>query len=442
MQVGENSHVYALVAGEPSGDTLGAGLMMAIKRRDPQAKFIGVGGPKMIHHGMSSCAKMEDLAVMGLTEVLLKLPKILKIRNRVTQNIIAARPCIMIGIDLPDFNLHVEAKVKASGIPTIHYVSPSVWAWREKRIEKIKQACDDVLVLLSFEKTWYAKRNVHCTYVGHTLANSIPLQIDQEVCRERISLAKSSVEPLKGKVMAILPGSRKSIISRMLPVYAHTARLIKKKLPDTVFVCTVQSYAIASLVKDLWLEVAPDLSLTVYVGNTQDVIASADAVLLTCGTIALETMLLKTPFIVAYKVSALSAFIARFLLKIDTYSLPNLIAGRKVVKEFIQEECTPQALAEEMYKLLSYDNILMKKEFENIHSSMRCNSDELACDAVFKLLNRTAAVEPENTDMVSFGETINFDPSSEPAFSEPNSNSESELASDSASSPEHGENLR
>lgn len=401
MPVNENPHLYALLAGESSGDTLGAGLMMAIKRRDPQAQFIGIGGPKMIHQGLVTSFKMDELSVMGFFEVLSKLPKILSIRKKIIRILLKAKPCIFIGIDLPDFNLHVEMKLKQAGIPTIHYVSPSVWAWREKRVDKIKKACDEILALLPFEKPWYAQRNMPCTYVGHTLANSIPLSIDPKVCRERICLQKTSVEPVKDKVMAILPGSRRGMISRMLPIYAHTARIIKKKLPDTIFICTVPNYALASMVKDIWLEVAPDLSITVYVGNTQDAIASADAVLLTCGTIALETMLLKTPFTVAYKVSSLSALIAKKLLKINVFSLPNLIAGRKVVKEFIQDDCTPQALADEMYKLLVYDNILMKKEFENIHQSMRCNSDELACDAVFKIINRTYDSTPNLESVAS-----------------------------------------
>lgn len=389
-----NPHLYALIAGEPSGDTLGAGLMMAIKRRDPLAQFIGIGGPKMIHQGLHSSVKMEELSVMGITEVLFNLVKILKIRRRAVKDLLEAKPCVFIGIDLPDFNLYVETKLKSTGIPTVHYVSPSVWAWRENRIKKIKNACDEVLALLPFEEQWYKDRGMSCTYVGHTLANSIPLQIDRLQSRERINLEKSCVEPIKGKVMGILPGSRKGVISRMLPIYAYAARIVKKKLPDTVFVCTVGTYELATLVKDLWLEVAPDLSLTVFVGNTQDVISSSDAVLLTCGTIALETMLLDTPFTVAYKVSALSAFIARRLLKIDTYSLPNLIAGKRIVKEFIQENCTASHLADEMYQLLIYDNLLMKNEFKAAHLKMRCNSDELACNAVFKVIHRHYEGDP------------------------------------------------
>ena len=234
----ENPHLYALVAGETSGDTLGSGLMMAIKRRDPLAQFIGIGGPKMVHQGMFSSANMEDLSVMGITEVLLKLPKILKIRNRVIKTIIEAKPCVFIGIDLPDFNLYVEQKVKAQGIPTVHYVSPSVWAWREGRIEKIRKACDEVLALLPFEEEWYRKHDMACTYVGHTLANYIPVNISMQQARERIDLIHHSVEPVKRYVMGILPGSRRGVISKMLPIYAQTARKVKKKLPETVFICT------------------------------------------------------------------------------------------------------------------------------------------------------------------------------------------------------------
>ncbi|MGN0915070.1 MAG: lipid-A-disaccharide synthase [Succinivibrio sp.] len=403
IQSRANPHLYALVAGETSGDTLGSGLMMAIRRRDPMAQFIGIGGPKMIHQGLHSFANMEDLSVMGITEVLLKLPKILKIRKRLIKNLLEARPCVLVGIDSPDFNLYVEQKLKMAGVSTVHYVSPSVWAWREGRIKTIKKSCDEILSLLPFEREWYLARGMSCTYVGHTLANSIPVNISQAQCRERINIYKNSVEPVKGKIMAILPGSRRGVITRMLPIYAHAARLLKKKLPNTVFVCTVPDHNKALLVKDLWLEVAPDLSLTVYVGKTQDVIASADAVLLTCGTIALETMLLKTPFAVAYRVSAVSAFIARILLKVDVYSLPNLIAGRRIVKEFIQENCTSEALADEMHKLLIYDNILMKKEFEDLHRGMRCNSDELACDAVFNVINKHYGIsfKPKSENIVA-----------------------------------------
>ena len=204
--------------------------------------------------------------------------------------------------------------------------------------------------------------------------------------REHIDLYKTSVENVSGKVMGILPGSRVGIISHMLPVYAQTARIIKRKMPETCFISTVPNYELATLVKDIWLEYAPDLSLTIYVGNSYDVISSCDAVLLTSGTIALETMLLKRPFAVAYKVSPVTALIARSMLKVRLYSLPNLIAGRRVVNEFIQEQCTPEALSEEMIKLMTSDNLLMKKEFANIHKAMRCNSDELAAQAVLQVL--------------------------------------------------------
>ena len=418
----DNHRVYALIAGENSGDNLGAGLIRALRFVDNHAIFIGIGGPKMIAEGLKSYVNMEELSVMGLTEVLLRLPRILKIRRKIIKRLIDANPCVFIGIDSPDFNLYVEQKLKYFKIPTVHYVSPSVWAWRPKRVLKIQKACDDVLCLLPFEKEWYDKHGVKSTYVGHNLAQFIPLRISQIESRERICLNKNCIEPVTDKVMGILPGSRRSVIMRMLPVFAHTARIIKQKLPETVFISTLPTYELASFAKDLWLEVAPDISITIYVGSTDDVIASCDAVLLTCGTIALETMLLKTPFAVAYKVSSLSALIAKHMLKVKVYSLPNLISGRKVVKEFIQDDCTPQALADEMYKLLIYDNILMKKEFENIHKSMICNSNELAANAVFDVIKKY-----HGDDFFQYKITVPPPPSAIVSESPKNINSEAPL---------------
>ena len=380
-----NPHLYAIIAGELSGDTLGAGLMKAILRHDPEAKFIGIGGPKMGQCGMVSAFNMEELSVMGFFEVAAHAIPILKIRSAVTKLLLKERPCVMVGIDAPDFNLAVEHALKKAGIKTVHYVSPSVWAWREKRIVKIKAACDEVLALLPFEKEFYDRHEMPCTYVGHTLANSIALNIDQNLARERCGLYKNCVNGVPGKVLAILPGSRKGIISRMLPIYARTAAILNEKIKDLTFVTVAPNRNIAMLIKDIWLEINPNLSLTVFVGNSQDVIASADACLLTCGTVAFETMLLKCPMVVAYKVSRLSAMLARRLLKVSMYSLPNLLAKREIVKELIQEDCTPIKLAHECIRLLTSDNLLMKKEFLTIHEAIRTNTDELAARAVLRV---------------------------------------------------------
>ena len=386
-----NPHLYALIACELSADTLGAGLMKAILRHDPQAQFIGIGGPKMAKYGLKSAFPQEELAVMGIFEVIAHMLPILKIRRAITKMLLKARPAVMIGIDAPDFNLHVEHRLKIAGIKTIHYVSPSVWAWRENRIKKIKAACDEVLALLPFEKEFYDRHDMPCTYVGHTLANTIPLDIDQNAARERIGLYKNCVDSISGKVLAILPGSRRGIITRMLPLYAQTARLIRQQIKDVNFISVAPSHEIALLIKDLWLEYAPEISITVFVGNQQDTIASADACLLTCGTIAFEAMLLKRPMVVAYKVSALSACIARRLLKVDMYSLPNLLAKRTIVPELIQEYCTPEKRTFECIRLLSSDNLLMKKEFATIHERIRTNADELAVKAVMRVIATPSA---------------------------------------------------
>lgn len=381
-----NRHLYALVACEASGDTLGAGLMQAILRHDPKAQFMGIGGPKMISKGLVSSFNMDDLSVMGIVEVLSHLVPILKIRKAITQSIISARPCVMIGIDAPDFNLSVEMKVKEAGIPAVHYVSPSVWAWREGRLKKIRRACDTVLALLPFEKEWYDKEHMSCTYVGHTLASKIPLENDIEEARARIGLYSQSIEEVKGKVMGIMAGSRKGELTRMVPVFARAARFIKKRMPEVVFISATPSHEKAVLLKDLWLANAPDLSLTIFTQSAQDVMASCDAVLLTSGTVAFEAMLVKCPMAVAYKVNPLTAALGRKLLKVDMYSLPNLLAGRRIVNEYIQEHCTEEELAREMVKLLNSDNLLMKKEFMSLHRKIRLNSDELAARAVFSLI--------------------------------------------------------
>ena len=401
-----NPHLYALIAGEASGDTLGAGLMRALLRLDPKAQFIGVGGDKMMKAGLSSIGNMETLSVMGIVEVVAHLVPILKLRSHITKTLLKARPCVVIGIDSPDFNLTIEKRMKNAGIPTMHYVSPSVWAWREGRMSKIKEACDEVLALLPFEKEFYDRAGMPCTYVGHTLANLIPLQVPQQQAKARIDLENTSVEPIKGKVMAILAGSRKGELTHMVPVYAQTARLIKAKMPDVVFISACANENQAKLLKDLWLAVAPDLSLTIYVGCTYEAIASADAVLLTSGTVAFETMLLKRPMAVAYKVNPLTAMIGRRLLKIDMFSLPNLLAKRRIVAEFIQENCTPENLAQEMIKLLTSDNLLMKNEFLSMHRAIRKNSDEIAAKAVLALVKNRGRNAPDTQENISFGHGV------------------------------------
>lgn len=383
-----NSHLYALIAGEASGDTLGAGLIRAILRKDPQAKFIGIGGPKMISCGMISSFRMEELSVMGITEVVKHLVPILKIRHELIKILLEARPCVVIGIDSPDFNLKIEKILKRNGIPAVHYVSPSVWAWREGRMKTIRESCDMVLSLLPFEKEFYDKAQMRCTYVGHSLAARIALDSSSDKARESIALDRTSVESIEGKkIMGILPGSRRGEIERMLPIFAKACCMIKARMDNVCFICAASDKRNAYLIKDIWMSYAPFLSLTIYEGNTQDVIASTDAVLLTCGTVALEAMLLNRPMAVAYKVNALTASLARRMLKIDTFSLPNLLAKRKIVSEFIQSECNAQNLCDEMLKLLNSDNLLMKKEFTRIHSSIRMNSDEIAANAIFELID-------------------------------------------------------
>lgn len=381
-----NAHLYAIVAGELSGDTLGAGLMRAIKRLDPEAEFIGIGGPKMCALGMNSLFDINILSVMGIFEVLSHLLPILKVRRRLIAELLKARPTVMIGIDSPDFNLTVEKKLRSAGIKTVHYVSPSVWAWREGRMKKIRAACDEVLALLPFEKEYYDRVGMPCTYVGHSLAGSIPLKVSQAAARDRLSLSKNCVGHLGSKVLVILPGSRKGIISTMMPVYAEAAALMKSKIPDLTFLSVAPDREKALLIKDLWLQNAPHLSLTVFVGPATDVIAAGDVCMLTSGTVAFETMLLKRPMVVAYRMSRMTAAIASHLVKTKFISLPNLIAGKELVKELIQDECTPLSLSEECLRLLGSENVLLKSEFTALHKKIRTDSDTLAAKAVLRVI--------------------------------------------------------
>ena len=382
-----NPHLYALIAGEMSGDTLGAGLMSAILRHDPQARFIGVGGPRMIELGLATAFRMEAIAVMGVADVMRSLLSILRLRRRLTRMLLEARPCVLIGIDSPDFNLSVERCLKRHGIPTLHYVSPSVWAWREGRMKTIRASCDEVLALLPFEKEYYDRADMPCTYVGHTLASRIPFEVSMEGARERLSLYESSIERIRGKVVGVMAGSRLGEMERMVPVYTRACRLLKQDMEDVCFISVAPTHEMAVALKDLWLEHAPDLSFTIYVGSTHDVIAATDVVLLTSGTIALEAMLLKKPMCVCYRVGPLSAMIARRMLKVSMFSLPNLLARREIVTELIQEHCTPENIFHEVKKLLTSDNLLMRKEFLSIHQQIRLNSDELAAQAVFRRVN-------------------------------------------------------
>ncbi len=344
----------ALVAGEVSGDILGAGLIRQLKAHYPNARFIGIAGPRMLAEGCETLVDMEELSVMGLAEILKHLPRLLKIRKNVIQTMLQEKPDVYIGIDAPDFNLDVELKLKANGIKTIHYVSPSVWAWRQNRIHKIAKATHQVLAFLPFEKAFYDKFNVPCRFIGHTMADAIPLKPNRaEACQIL------QIDPAQ-RYLAILVGSRGSEVEFLAEPFLKTALLLKEQFPDLQFLVPLVNEKRRIQFEAIKAKIAPNLDLHLIDGNARQAMIAADATLLASGTAALEAMLCKSPMVVGYRMKPLTYFLAKRLVKTDYISLPNLLANEMLVPEMIQEECVPELLAEKLSTYLSDDESAVK----------------------------------------------------------------------------------
>lgn len=380
MPLNKQTPTFAIIVGEHSGDTLGAGLISELKKYYPDAKFIGIGGPKMLKQGFESLYAMEELAVMGIVEVLGRLRRLLHVRKSIVNYFTEQKPDVFIGIDAPDFNLTVEQRLKAQGIKTVHYVSPSVWAWREKRIFKIDKATDMVLSLLPFEKDFYDKHNVACTFVGHPLADDIPMHSDKLVAREKLGLACDV------KYLAIMPGSRGSELSILLPDFLAAAKIIKRQHADLQLIAPVINEIREEQFKQIQQEHAPELAIEIVTNDTQTVMASADCLLTASGTVTLEAALIKRPMVVAYKFNWLTAIIGRIMVKIKWFSLPNLLANKTLIPELLQEQVTPENLAKHVEPLLYQDQNQLLSEFTNIHNVLKQNASEKAAAAVMQLL--------------------------------------------------------
>ena len=382
----------ALVAGEVSGDILGAGLIRQLKIHYPQARFIGIAGPRMLAEGCESLVDMEELSVMGLAEILKHLPRLLKIRNNVIQTMLREKPDVYIGIDAPDFNLGVELKLKANGIKTIHYVSPSVWAWRQNRIHKIAKATHQVLAFLPFEKAFYDKFNVPCRFVGHTMADAVPLKPNRIEARQRLNLDANQ------RYLAILVGSRGSEVAFLTEPFLQTALLLKQRFPDLQFLVPLVNEKRRAQFEAIKAQVAPNLAMHVIDGNARQVLIAADAALLASGTAALEAMLCKSPMVVGYKMKALTYCLAKRLVKSKYISLPNLLADEMLVPEMIQEECTPALLAEKLAVYFSTEEAALEhrrvliQRFTDLHRLIQCGADQQAAQAVIDLLEGTKNV--------------------------------------------------
>jgi lipid-A-disaccharide synthase len=372
----------AMLAGELSGDILGAGLLVALREIYPQACFEGIGGERMIAQGLRSLFPLEALSVMGLVEVLGHLPALIRIRWALYQCFKATPPDLFVGIDAPDFNLPLECCLRTLGIPTVHYVSPSVWAWRPGRVRKIARAVDLMLTLFPFEAAFYRNHGVPVCYVGHPLADEIPLVTDRAAARLALGLAPSAT------VLALLPGSRLGEAQRLGALFIDTARWLRRRWPDIVFTVPAATTRIRAVLARLLRERAAELSVILVDGRSREVMAAADLVLLASGTATLEALLLKRPMVVAYKVAPLTAWIAARLVTISRFALPNLLAGRDLVPEFIQDAATVENLGPALLNLLNdrAGCVRLEQEFAALHEGLRRDASRQAAAAIAGLL--------------------------------------------------------
>lgn len=376
--------VIGLVAGETSGDILGAGLIRALKQKHPNIRFVGVAGPLMQAEGCEAWYEMEELAVMGIVEVFERLPRLLKIRKDLTRRFSELKPDVFVGIDAPDFNITLEGRLKQKGIKTIHYVSPSVWAWRQKRVFKIGKATDLVLAFLPFEKAFYDKYQVPCRFIGHTMADAIALNPDKKVARKHLGI------PENVSCLALLPGSRHAEVEMLSADFIKTAQLLKQQIPTLHIVVPLVNAKRRIQFEQIHQDIAPELDIQLLDGQAREAMTASDATLLASGTAALECMLTKCPMVVGYRMKPFTFWLAKRLVKTPYVSLPNLLAGREIIKELLQEECEPRALAEQLLPLLTDKEKAhqLKEIFLQLHSAIRCNADEQAANAVLELAEK------------------------------------------------------
>lgn len=375
------SPTIAIVAGEISGDELGGPLASELKQLYPTAKLVGVVGDKMLAAGVEQLHNIDQLSVMGLFEILRHLPRILKLRKSLVSQLEALNIDMYIGIDAPEFNLGIEEKLKKQGIKTVHYASPSVWAWRQNRVFKIKRAVDLMLAFLPFEKQFYDKFNVPCRLIGHNLADQIEVDVDKKAYKAKLALNKTT--------LAILPGSRMSEVTRLAPVFLETANnLVKSYDLEVVVACA--NYGIYEYVSKLALKITPNLELKIILSNTRDILKAADVCLISSGTATLEAMLCKTPMVVGYKMSELTYKIAKKIVKTKFVSLPNLLAGQELVPELLQQDCNPHKLSAAIFNILDKNKIEQQQcrlaKFIEIHKQIKQDADKQAARAVADLL--------------------------------------------------------
>jgi lipid-A-disaccharide synthase len=385
-----------MVAGEASGDTLGAGLIHALRRLAPDTVFFGIAGPKMLAAGCEVWEPSESLAVMGLFEILRDLPRLLRLRARMRTSFRRAKPDVFVGIDAPEFNLGLARALRRSGVPTVQYVSPQVWAWRQNRVRTMHQSVDLVLCLLPFEKRFYDGEGMAAEFVGHPLADAIPLDVDRVRARADLGL------PQDARIVALLPGSRRGEVTRLAKDFARTARWMARERAGLTFIAPLASAATREIFAAALARTAPALTVTLLDGQAQAALVAADVVLVASGTASLEAALCKRPMVVVYRLGAMTAWLLRRLklVKSKFFAQPNLLADRRVVGEYFQEEIVPESIGAEL--LMWLDDVPrregLEREFLRIHAGLKLDASARAAQAVLALVRRAPAGRPVPRD--------------------------------------------
>jgi lipid-A-disaccharide synthase len=377
--------LIVLVAGETSGDNLGAHLIEELRARIPDARFAGVAGPRMIAAGCEPWERAESLAVMGLIEILPHLPRLLRIRRRLIDRVLRERPAVYVGVDAKEFNLRLMPSLKEQGVRTVQYVSPQIWAWRQGRVRTIGRAVDLVLCLLPFEKRFYDEHAVKAEFVGHPLADQIPLELDRERARDELGLQRA------GEYVALLPGSRRGEVSRLAPDFAATVGWLLERRRTLRFIAALASADARRVFGEALDAAAVRDRVALVDGRAQQVLAASDVVLLASGTATLEATLVKRPMVVAYRLSALTGFLLKTLklFKAPYFAQPNLLAGRQVVPEYFGDEVRADVLGPAVLAQLDRaDRAALVQTFASIHATLRRDASARAAEAIVELMKQ------------------------------------------------------
>jgi len=373
-----------LVAGEASGDTLGADLINALRRLAPGTEFFGIGGPKMQAAGCEVWEPSESLALMGLFEIVRHLPRLLRLRARIRTLFLAAKPDVFVGIDAPEFNLRLARDLRTAGITTVQYVSPQVWAWRQARARSIHESVDLVLCLLPFEKRFYEEHGMRAEFVGHPLADAIPMTVDRSSARRVLNIDANA------QVVALLPGSRRGEVGRLAQDFAATARWLAAQRPQLKFIAPMASATSREIFSEALARHAPGLDVQLIDRQSQTALIAADVVLVASGTASLEAALCKRPMVVVYRFGAMTAWLLRRLnlVKVKFFAQPNLLADRRVVGEYFQEEIVPESIGAELLMWLEDGERRsgLEREFSRIHAGLRRDAGTRAAQAIVALI--------------------------------------------------------